>query len=136
MDEISRRPRLGVGAILIDDGKILLIKRGRPPFEGAWSLPGGTVEWGEPMAAALTRELMEETSLAIEVGPIAGTFESITPDGLFHSVIVDFTARVIGGALRAGDDAADAEWVPLSALSSRELTPNLVKHLTDFGALD
>jgi len=135
MDDVTRYPLLGVGAILIDGGRILLIKRGKAPYQGAWSLPGGTVEWAEPMAVALAREVLEETGLKIEVGPIAGTFESISPEGSYHYVIVDLTATVVGGTLQAGDDAAEVEWVPIDELGSRNLTPRLVELLTGFGVL-
>jgi 8-oxo-dGTP diphosphatase len=105
------RPVLGAAAVVIHDGKVLLIRRGQPPDAGEWSIPGGGVELGESLEDALTRELREETGLEIAVGPFLEAYERIERDAegvRFHFVILDYAATVVGGTLRAGDDAADA----------------------------
>ena len=124
---------VGVGAVIIVNNKILLIKRGHEPYTGHWTLPGGTLIWQEKLQAALVREVKEETDLDIEVKGLAGIVESIHPSGEFHFIIIDYFADVIGGELRPGDDAQDARWVALPELSTLQVTPLLVEHLTRFG---
>jgi 8-oxo-dGTP diphosphatase len=105
------RPVLGAGAVVIHDGRVLLIRRGQPPDDGAWSIPGGAVELGESVEAALRREVREETGLEIAVGAFLEVYERVEreADGAvrFHFVVLDYVATVVGGTLRAGDDAAD-----------------------------
>jgi len=118
-------PQVAVGAIVVDsEGRVLLVQRGRPPGEGLWSLPGGRVERGETLRDALTREVREETGLAIEVGPLAEVVERMGDD--YHFVILDYVARVIGGTLRAGDDARDVRFVDEAALAGLPCTVGLV----------
>jgi ADP-ribose pyrophosphatase YjhB (NUDIX family) len=111
------RPVLGVGAAVLSrvDGRdcVVLIERGHPPRQGTWSLPGGRVELGEALEAALVRELREETGLEVDVGPLVEVVEVREPD--HHFVILDYVAtlRCQASVLRAGDDAADARWVPI-----------------------
>ncbi|WP_141577989.1 NUDIX hydrolase [Actinomadura sp. WMMA1423] len=124
-----------VGGIVRDgDGRLLLVRRGRPPGEGLWSIPGGRVEPGEDDAAALVRELREETGLDVLVGPLAGTVERPGPGGVVYE-IYDYTATVCGGTLRAGDDAEDARWVAPAELDALPLTPGLVDALSGWGVL-
>ncbi|MDQ4149024.1 MAG: NUDIX hydrolase, partial [Actinomycetota bacterium] len=106
-------PRIGLGAVVLTGESILLVRRGRPPHEGSWSLPGGKLRFGETIAGALEREVLEETGLLVEVGRLAGVLESIDAQRTFHYVILDYFARVRGGVLRPGDDATDARWVRL-----------------------
>lgn len=134
--EPERGPSIGVGAVATSDGAVLLVRRGKPPFEGSWSLPGGGVNRGERLAEALRREVLEETGLEIEVGGLAGIFESFDPEGSYHYVILDYFATVSGGRLAAGDDATDARWVPLEEIGRLETTPRLLQALRDFGVLD
>jgi mutator protein MutT len=98
------RPFVGVGAVIVSDGKVLLVKRGREPLAGQWSLPGGAVEVGETLEECLVRELREETGLDVEVGPVIEVFDRITRDDEgrveYHFVLVDYLCWPIGGELR------------------------------------
>lgn len=124
-----------VGAIVRDDrGRLLMVRRGRPPGEGLWSIPGGRVEPGEDDAAALARELREETGLDVAPGALAGTVERPGPDGVTYE-IHDYTATVTGGVLRAGDDAAEASWIAPERLPELPVTPGLVDALMLWGLL-
>ena len=114
----SPRPEVCVGAVVVHRGELLLVQRGRGAGRGLWSVPGGRVEWGETLEAAVRRELFEETGLrALDVAPL-GVVERI--DETWHFVIHDFLATIDGtdGAC-AGDDAAALAWVPLGELESR-----------------
>ncbi|MDQ1484881.1 MAG: hypothetical protein QOJ62_574 [Actinomycetota bacterium] len=120
-----------VGAIAVRDGRLLLVLRGRPPGAGRWSLPGGRVEPGESDAAALAREVMEETGLVVNVGGLVG--EVVRPGvvGVRYR-IRDYAVDVVGGAERAGDDAADVAWVALADLADRDLTDGLLAALSEW----
>ncbi|NKZ07055.1 NUDIX hydrolase [Actinomadura latina] len=124
-----------VGGIVHDgDGRLLLVRRGRPPGEGLWSVPGGRVEPGEDDPAAVARELKEETGLDVAVGALAGTVERPGPDGVAYE-IHDYTATVTGGTLRAGDDASEARWVRPDDLGDLPVTPGLLDALALWGVL-
>jgi len=124
-----------VGAVIKDDrGRLLLIKRGHAPGAGLWSLPGGRIEPGETDAEALAREIREETGLAIEAGHLLGSVRRSSDHGDVLD-IRDYAATIIGGALRAGDDAADARWVDSAGLGSLPITDGLVDALTTWGVL-
>jgi 8-oxo-dGTP diphosphatase len=113
--EQPTRPVLGAAALVIHDGRVLLIRRGQAPDAGEWSVPGGGVELGEAIEDALRREVREETGLEIAVGDFLEIYERVERDAdgavRFHFVVLDYRCHLIGGALRAGDDAADAAWV-------------------------
>lgn len=121
------RPCLGVGALIVDDGKILLCRRGKPPYVGYWSVPGGLVELGEPVLQALHREVREETGLEVSISRLFEIYERITADASgrteYHFVLVDYLCRVESGTLKAGDDAADVCWFAATELASLEITP-------------
>jgi ADP-ribose pyrophosphatase YjhB (NUDIX family)/catechol 2,3-dioxygenase-like lactoylglutathione lyase family enzyme len=123
-----------VGAIAIHDDALLLIKRGRPPGLGLWSLPGGRVEDGESDREAVVREVLEETGLTVEVIEFVG---EVTRPGIGDVVyrIRDFSVRVVAGAEVAGDDAADIAWVAFRELDQRPLTDGLLEALSAWGIL-
>jgi 8-oxo-dGTP diphosphatase len=124
-----------VGAIVRDDkGRLLVVQRGHPPAAGTWTLPGGRVEPGETHERACVRELLEETGLSVEVGRRVGQVERNAPGGDTY-VIDDYACRVIGGALRAGDDAADARFVTDSELAGLPLAPLLWETLLEWGEI-
>jgi ADP-ribose pyrophosphatase len=120
-------PQLGVGAIVIWQGRLLLVRRGRPPGQGLWAIPGGRVAAGEPMRRAAEREILEETGVRIEAGELAWQFEYIEHDedgGLrFHYVVLDFLAKFIEGEALAGDDADAVAWVRFPDLPTLRLHP-------------
>ncbi|MFI7452472.1 NUDIX hydrolase [Nonomuraea sp. NPDC049714] len=124
-----------MGAIIFDPSRrLLVIRRGRPPGEGLWSLPGGRVEPGETDAAAVRREVLEETGLVVRVGELAGAVDRPGLGGDMY-VIRDYLATVTGGSLTAGDDAADARWCAHDDLVRLPLTPGLLDALTLWNVL-
>jgi ADP-ribose pyrophosphatase YjhB (NUDIX family) len=128
------RPELCVGAVIVEDDRLLMVRRGRPPGLGRWSLPGGRVERGETMAEAVVREVAEETGLTCECGDLLGWVERLGQS--FHFVILDFTATsTTTDPPRAGDDAAEAAWVPLSTLGSLDLVDGMVEFLVRHGVV-
>jgi 8-oxo-dGTP diphosphatase len=118
-------PVCAVGAFIFDaNDRVLVIRRGRPPGEGLWSLPGGKLEAAETLAQAVAREVREETGLVVEVGPLACVVERMGDD--FHFVILDYLARSIGGTLAAGSDVTDARWVTDDELAALPHTDGLL----------
>ncbi len=129
----SRRPYVGVGAISVRDGQLLLVRRGREPARGLWSLPGGHVEAGEYLSDALRREVEEETGLDVTVDGLAGIFEVL---GDPHLVVLDFTVAVTGDPDPSpGGDAVEARWVDLDAVADLDCTPRFVETLRGWGVL-
>lgn len=127
-------PELCVGAIAVDEDQILLVRRGRGPAQGEWSVPGGRVETGETLAEAVVRELAEETGLTGICDGLAGWVERVG-DG-YHYVILDFHVTIMDSAEPvAGDDAAEVAWVPLSVVSEMKLVEGLAEFLHDHGIL-
>ena len=121
-----QRPILGVGAIIIESDRVLLVERGREPLKGYWSLPGGVLEVGEKLADGLSREVLEETGLAIEPLSVVEIFERIMRDesgaAEYHYVLIDYLCRVTGGALQSGDDVSQARWVERTRLPQYRIT--------------
>ena len=120
------RPIVSVGAVVIDGDRVLLVKRGQEPLKGAWSLPGGVVEIGETLHAALIREVREETGLDVEIGAVVEVLDRISRDAggrvEYHYVILDYVCRVAGGSLACASDAEDARWVSRGDLAQCNLT--------------
>jgi 8-oxo-dGTP diphosphatase len=133
----ARRPELCVGAVVVHDDRLLLVRRGRGAATGSWSVPGGRVERGETLEHAVRRELAEETGLQANDVSHLGFVERI--DESWHFVIHDYLVTVTDpdpGTARAGDDAAELDWVPLARLRTRTgIVPGLVEFLTDCGVL-
>ena len=134
-------PRVAVGAVVFKEGRILLVRRGKAPAEGMWSIPGGSVNLGESLQQAAEREIIEETGVTIKARrePIL-TFDVVRRDDngriRFHYVIVDFEAEWISGEPRAGDDAVEARWVrseELEALAVSPATRKLLKQKYGIG---
>jgi len=124
--EYPERPIVGVGAVIVDAAKVLLIRRRYEPLKGQWSLPGGAVEVGEPLEHAVAREMLEETGLVVKVGPVIEVFDRIMRDDTkrvrYHFVLVDYLCWPHGGELRAGSDVDDAIWVDPDQLGPYALT--------------
>lgn len=124
-----------VGAVVLDDaGRLLLIRRANEPGRGRWSVPGGRVEAGETDHQALIREVAEETGLAVEITRWLGDVHRPAPDGAVLD-IHDYSCRVIGGTLRAGDDAGDARWCDAETLASLPIVTGLLEALTHWHCL-
>jgi 8-oxo-dGTP diphosphatase len=112
--EFPDAPLVGVGAVVVDQGRVLLVQRGTEPLRGQWSLPGGLVECGESLSNAVAREVREETGLNVEPVELIELLDRIYREGervRYHYVIADYLCRVAGGELRAGSDAAQVRWV-------------------------
>ena len=127
---------MGVGGVVIRDGRVLLIRRGKEPFKGEWSIPGGHLEWGETIEQAVVRELHEETGLEVRVGELLEVVERIdsledgggrgaAPPGSsprFHYILLDYFCEAATGAPQAGGDAAEISWVTETELARYQLT--------------
>jgi 8-oxo-dGTP diphosphatase len=124
----GRQPCAG-GIVFDPAGRLLLIRRGRPPAMGSWSVPGGRCRPEEAPAAACVREVAEETGLAVRILRWAGRVDRDAPDGGTY-VIDDFVCELVGGELRAGDDALDARWFTAAELEALDLVPGLLDALT------
>jgi 8-oxo-dGTP diphosphatase len=121
------RPRAAVGAIVFKKDRVLLVRRGKPPAEDQWAIPGGSIELGETLQEAAEREIWEETGIVIRAGDPIYSFDSVIPDDSgrirFHYVIVDLMAEYVSGELKAGDDARDARWVSPRQAESLNINP-------------
>jgi 8-oxo-dGTP diphosphatase len=127
------RPVLAVGAVVVNTGRLLMVRRGKEPGKGLWSIPGGRVERGEYLADAVRREVKEETGVDVEVDRLAGILEV---PGDEHYVILDFVAHARGDAdPTGGHDADDARWVPFADIEKLECTPRLMETLSAWKVL-
>lgn len=132
------RPVVAVGAVLVDDDRLLLVRRGHGPAAGTWSVPGGRVEAGETLAEAVVRELREETGIEGVCGRLIGLVEHLPDDDQpDHFVILDFEVAILEAVEPvAADDAAEARWVDLSDVADYALVPGLAEFLHDHGIID
>jgi len=132
---IESHPTPGVGAVVVHDGMLLLIRRGRGAYVDHWAVPGGRQRRGETMREAAARETLEETGLIVEVGDLvwAGDILDSARPPAYHYTVVDFAATPVGGHLEAGDDAAEARWVPVGDVRSMPLTPTMFELLDRLG---
>jgi ADP-ribose pyrophosphatase YjhB (NUDIX family) len=121
----ASRPQLAVSAAIFREGKILLVRRARSPARGLYSLPGGRVEFGETLHAALHREVREETALEIEIAGLAGWREVLPETGGGHYLIMSFAARWVGGDPVLNDELDDFKWLPPEAPGGLRLTDGL-----------
>jgi 8-oxo-dGTP diphosphatase len=134
--EYPERPVVGVGGVVIEQGRALLIRRGGEPLKGQWSIPGGTLETGETLEEGTRREMEEETGLRVRVVELIEVFERIfrePADGgsrpRFHFVILDYLCERIAGDARAGSDVTDVAWVAEDDLGAYDLTPTATRIL-------
>ncbi len=129
----NKHPIPAVAGVVVRDGDILLVRRGKEPSRGKWSVPGGSVEWAETLVEAVKREVREETGLEIEVGDVAGVYDLMLTG--YHYILIDYFAYPTGGTLTPGSDADDARWVPIEDLDQYELTEHLRERLREMGVL-
>jgi 8-oxo-dGTP diphosphatase len=137
--EISREypdaPRAAVGAVVLDGDQVLLVRRGEPPSQGRWSIPGGLIHLGERIEEAVLREVEEESGLRVRLLGLCGVIDRVIPGEpsvaagpvpvRYHYIIVDYVASPTGGTLQAGSDAAEARWVPIAELPRYDTTEAL-----------
>ncbi len=138
--EYPEAPRVGVGAVVLKDGHVLLVRRNRPPAEGKWSIPGGLVHLGETTEAAAIREVAEECGLDVRLQGLAGVVDRIIsdPDGRvrYHYVLIDYAAVPERGELRPGSDAADAQWIEIDRVAELDTTEGLLDMIRRAQALE
>ncbi len=124
--EYPERPIIGVGGIVISDGRVLLVRRGGPPLQGQWSIPGGILEVGETLIEGVRRELAEETGVEVRVRNLVDVFERIDrdPSGKpqYHFVVLDYLCEAARGSARAGSDVTELAWAAPSELGKYALT--------------
>jgi len=128
-------PTPGAGAVVIRDGRMLLIRRARGAYIDHWAVPGGRQRRGETMREAAARETFEETGLIVEVGDpvwVGDILDDADPPA-YHYTVVDFFATVVGGELSAGDDAAEARWIPVDEVREMPLTPTMFDLIDNLG---
>jgi 8-oxo-dGTP diphosphatase len=129
--EYPEQPLVGVGAIVIENSRVVLVKRAHPPLQNQWSIPGGVLEVGELVREAAVREAREETGLTVEPGELLGVFDRVLRDGndrvQYHYVLVDFLCRRVSGELTAAGDAAAARWFTRDELSVLNLAEDTLE---------
>ena len=128
-------PAFGVGAVIIESGKVLLVRRGQPPLDGRWTLPGGLVELGETIEQAVVREIKEETGWSVRVVKELTLFDFIEKDDAghirYHYVLADFLCEYVEGELAAGSDVKEVRLVSLDELAAYDLPPKALEVIAD-----
>jgi mutator protein MutT len=132
--DYPEQPIIGVGAVIVDRNRVLLVRRATEPLKGEWSVPGGMLELGEKLHDGLRREVLEETGLHVEPGDVLDVFDSIFRDEQgrtqFHYVLIDYICRAVSGEAKAGSDVSEVKWVEekdLAAMSLRESIEQVVR---------
>jgi ADP-ribose pyrophosphatase YjhB (NUDIX family) len=129
--EFPEVPLVGVGSIIIENDRVVLVKRAHPPIQGQWSIPGGVLEVGEMVRGAAIREAREETGLIVEPGELLGVFDRILRDAekrvQYHYVLIDFLCRRVGGELVAASDAAEVRWFTREELPALNLAEDTLE---------
>jgi mutator protein MutT len=129
-----KAPVVGVGGVVVHDGRVLLIRRGKPPLVDRWVIPGGTVELGETLLEALVREMEEETALRVEPTELLTAFDRVERDSegvVYHFVILDYLCRWLSGEARAGSDAREVAWAGPAELAGYDLPPKVLEVVED-----
>jgi len=127
-------PVVGVGAVIVRQGEVLIVRRANPPLQGEWSIPGGALELGEKLRDGVAREVREETGLEVEAGPVLDVFDSIFPDSdgrpQYHYVLIDYLCHLRSGTLGAASDASEARWAraeELDGLGMKQVTIEVIR---------
>jgi ADP-ribose pyrophosphatase YjhB (NUDIX family) len=127
-------PIVGIGAVLLRQGEVLIVRRANPPLQGEWSIPGGALDLGEKLRDGVAREVLEETGLDVEVGPVLDVFDSIFPDGegrtKYHYVLIDYLCHLRSGTAVAATDASEVRWArpeELEALGMKQVTIDVIR---------
>ncbi len=135
--EYPDHPRVGVGAVVLREGRVLLVRRGAEPAQGLWAIPGGGLRLGETLQEGAEREILEETGIVIRAGAPLFTCDSFQRDGegrlRFHYVIVDMTADYLSGDVKGADDALEARWVSPAEIRELPATKTTLRLLTQIG---
>lgn len=133
--DYPERPIIGVGAVIVDRGRVLLVRRATEPLKGEWSIPGGMLELGEKLRDAVCREVLEETGLVAQAGEVLDVFDSIFEDEQgktqFHYVLVDYLCRALPGEARAGSDVSEVKWVREEDLAGLKLRDSIAQVLRE-----
>jgi 8-oxo-dGTP diphosphatase len=127
--DYPERPIIGVGAVIVEGSRALLVRRNTEPLRGEWSVPGGVLELGEKLRDGVRREALEETGVEVEAGEVLDVFDSIFTDALgqtqYHYVLIDYLCRPVSGQARAGSDVSDVRWVSIEALPAMGLRESI-----------
>jgi 8-oxo-dGTP diphosphatase len=142
-EKVSRwypdHPFVGVGVVVIRDGRMLMIKRGKEPYKGQWSIPGGAMELGETLFQAAARETLEESSVGVEIERVLDTVDEIIRDERgrvkYHFIDIDVLGKYVGGEAKAQTDAAECRWVALGEIEHLGIPPNLLEMLKRNGII-
>jgi ADP-ribose pyrophosphatase YjhB (NUDIX family) len=129
--DYPEQPIIGVGAVILDSDRVLLVRRNTEPLKGEWSVPGGVLELGEKLRDGAAREALEETGLHVEVGEVLDVFDSIFPDAegrtQYHYVLIDFLCRPLSGEAAPGSDVSEVQWITAADLDRLNLRSSVAQ---------